>query len=98
MKKNIRVLALIFTVIFIAFAVISLSFQLLEADHDCSGADCPVCHMLAFFCAVLKSVFVLVVTLLSVLSAQGAIRILCASKTEYDLTATPVRMKVKLSN
>ena len=98
MHKNIRVIALILAIVFVAFVALALSFELIEANHDCAGEDCPICEQMAFLSATIHSVaMVLLVILLAVLAVQGAVRLVGALKTKYIAT-TPVALKVKLSN
>ena len=42
-----RLLTALMTVVLVMSVFVSLAYLIEEADHECSGNDCPVCRMLA---------------------------------------------------
>ena len=54
MAKRMR-FATVCAVVLLAFAMLfSVSFIVAQADHDCSGTDCAVCHQIHFCQKVLE--------------------------------------------
>ena len=47
MIKALRILAIVFAVLFACTMLTSVLFIALEAGHDCTGDDCPVCVRIA---------------------------------------------------
>ena len=46
MTKRRRITAAIITVLFVVTVLLSFDFITQNHDHDCTGADCPVCAVL----------------------------------------------------
>lgn len=98
MKKYARAAAIILAVLFVVFMAISLTFIIVEAGHDCTGEDCPVCAQLAAIGTVIRSIAALIFAVLAVMLASAAAgRFSAALKTQYT-TASPVELKVRLLN
>ena len=99
MSTKRRVIALALAALFVAFAALSLTFMLVEAGHDCSGADCPVCEQIAALGVALRTAAALTfVTLISAAALSGLKRLLSETiKTGYRAD-TLVLLKTKLSN
>ena len=93
-----RVFAAILSLLVVFAVFFSAMFILAEADHDCSGEDCPVCRIIMLAEESLKklSVIFCVIALAvsSLLSATAPRRAADASVSRF----TPVLLKVKLSN
>ena len=98
MTKNLcfmmRLLAVVLAVVMLSSAV----YLAVEADHDCSGDDCAICHQIGVCENLLKS-----------LGLAGAAAAISAAFTytmckailpcaEMNGTLTLVALKVKLSN
>ena len=77
-----RLLAAVLAVVMLSSAI----YLAVEADHDCSGEDCAICHQIGVCENLLKS--------LGLAGAAAAI-LPC---TEMIGTLTLVSLKVKLSN
>ena len=93
-----RVLALALAVLFFAFAALSLTFMLVEAGHDCSGEDCPICEQIALLSGTLRTAAVLVfVMMITAVALIGAKRLTELLRTGYRAD-TLVLLKTKLSN
>ena len=93
-----RMIALALAVLFVAFAALSLTFLLIEAGHDCSGEDCPICEQIALISSSLRTVAMLVFVLMIMTAALiGAKRLSEIMKTGYR-EDTLVLLKTKLSN
>ena len=46
MTKRRRITAILLTVLFVVAVLLSLDFITRNHEHDCTGADCPVCAVL----------------------------------------------------
>lgn len=42
-KKKLAILTIVLMTLFFAFAIV---FVVFEANHDCSGEDCPICEQI----------------------------------------------------
>ena len=92
-----RLAACILTLVFVLAMLSSMAFIVLEAEHDCTGEDCPVCYQLSVCEHTLKlglAAAVLTGTLLIGLILPFAARFASGVR----LCLTPVTLKVKLSN
>ena len=96
-SKKIKLLAVFMaTVCVLAFITLTLTSGI-EMGHECSGEDCRIC-MIANLCEnvlryLLISSYAIAVLALSIILCRTFITIVSAS-----LTATPIRLKVKLSD
>ena len=90
----VRLLAVVLAVVMLSSAV----YLAVEADHDCSGEDCAICHQIGVCESLLKS--------LGLAGAAAVITVaftytMCRAIlpcTEMIGTLTLVSLKVKLSN
>lgn len=98
MKKHTRMIALVFAVLFIVFTAISLTVVLMEATHDCTGEDCPICAQIAALRSVVRSFAALLVILLSYALASAVKGKLYASFKDSFASLTPIELKVRLLN
>ena len=98
MKKHLRIAKILLAVLLLAAMLCPLIFITAEADHDCTGADCAICHQLQVCENLLKSI-----------GLAGAAAAISAAFTytvcrailpcaEMNGTLTLVALKVKLSN
>ena len=46
MKKHLRIAKILLAVLLLAAMLCPLIFITAEADHDCTGADCAICHQI----------------------------------------------------
>ena len=58
MKKCIKVIGIIIAIVLVLAALLSQLHFVAEADHDCSGEDCPICKLILFAEQILKSFFI----------------------------------------
>jgi hypothetical protein len=94
-KKRLAACAL--TLLFVFITLSSVAFIILEAEHDCTGEDCPVCYQLSVCEHTLK--FGLATAVLTAAWIIGVILPFAARFTySVCLCLTPVTLKVKLSN
>ena len=91
-------IALSISLLLVFVLLASQFFVIVEADHDCSGEDCPVCRFLAIVENTLKkfSLAICVMATLLLVRAQSV-------KWHFSLREIlpkqdPVSFKVKLSN
>lgn len=93
-----RLLAMLFCVCFIAVSLLTTTFIITHADHDCAGHDCPVCAQIHLAENLLKQLSM--VTSCFAFTFAGLLAILSAFALiipHIDL-ATPVTLKVKMNN
>ncbi|HAQ62848.1 MAG TPA: hypothetical protein DCR23_00120 [Ruminococcaceae bacterium] len=98
MKNTRRIISVIIALVTVLSLAFSTAFIIEEADHNCVGEECHICHQLSSclnaFSNVVKntgSASVTCIVLLLALIVSGIVR--CAEKE-----ATLVSLKVKLSN
>ena len=98
MVKTRRITAMVFAAIVLLSMIFSLFIIVSEADHDCTGEDCPVCLCIRLCSDVLnrfrkKTVPVarILLPMLCVLPAAAVFSALMAEQT-------PVKGKVRLNN
>ena len=89
-----RLLAAVLAVVMLFSAV----YIAVEADHDCSGEDCAICHQIGVCENLLKSLGLAgaVAAITAVLTYTMCRAILPCAETSGTLTL--VSLKVKLSN
>ena len=98
MKKRFRFLSGVLAAVLAVVMLSSMAYIAVEADHDCSGEDCAICHQIGVCENLLKS--------LGLAGAAAAITAaftytMCKAIlpcTETIDTLTLVSLKVKLSN
>ena len=98
MKKHLKLARILLAVLLVAAMLCPLLFITAEADHDCTGADCAVCHQIHICENLLSS---LGTAAAACAAAAAAVCLLCSVSTlraETDCTFTLVSLKVKLSN
>ena len=70
-----------------------------EADHDCSGEDCPVCRLIAINIRLLRTLGLAVLALLSLFflrAGQSVSR--CPERSVRSFSGTLVTWKIRLDN
>ena len=88
-----RIAAVLAVLVLLALAV-SLSYLVCEADHDCTGADCPICALLAVCGRLLRALGLALG--LTVLGLLGRAAPLAEERRMVLCALTPVRLRVKL--
>lgn len=98
MTKRNRVLTVLFAAMVLFVMLFSEFYIAVEADHDCTGEDCPVCCQITICENTLKSVgqAVIAVTLAAFVCVLMIFLPSFAKKTAYNTSL--VTLKVKLSN
>lgn len=84
---------------FVLVVLFSSVCILCEADHDCTGEHCPICHMISMNSEMLRllgSVILAMVSLYLGLTAKAAWHKGCGQAV--PLSGTPVLWKVRLNN
>jgi len=98
MKKRFRLLTGLLAVVLVLVMLSSAGYIAAEAEHDCSGENCAICHQINACENLLKSIGLAG----SAAAIAAATRyILCriiSSCTEVAHTFTLVSLKVKLSD
>lgn len=98
MKKHLRIAKILLAVLLLAAMLCPLIFITAEADHDCTDADCAICHQIHLCENLLSS---LGTATAACAAAAAVVHLLCRMITlgaETDCTFTLVSLKVKLSN
>ena len=98
MKKHLGIAKILLAVLLLAAMLCPLIFITAEADHDCTGADCAVCHQINACENLLKS---LGLAGFGIVAAAAGAYTLCrviSACTELIRAFTLVSLKVKLSN
>jgi len=93
-----RVIAVALAVLFVAFTALSLTFMLVEAGHDCTGEDCPICEQIALISGTFRTAAVLVFVMMITAVALVGFKRLSESFIDGYRTDTLVLLKTKLSN
>ncbi|MCR4883206.1 MAG: hypothetical protein K6A68_06530 [Clostridiales bacterium] len=78
---------------------VSAAFIIHEADHDCSGEDCPVCRMIAVNINLLRTLGLAVIAFLSLFFLISG-RSVHNRRSRYAcfFSGTPVSWKVRLND
>ena len=90
--------AISLTILFVFVMLFSHIFIIAEADHECSGEDCPICEIIAIVSDTIKG-----------LSLIGSAVVICAAlvfgivkslyvNNEAQSVSSLITLKVKLSN
>ena len=90
--------AIALTILFVFVMLFSHIFVIAEADHECSGEDCPICEIIAIVWDTIKG-----------LSLIGSAVVICAAlvfgivkslyiNNEAQSVSSLITLKVKLSN
>ena len=90
--------AISLTILFVFVMLFSYIFVIAEADHECSGEDCPICEIIAIVSDTIKG-----------LSLIGSAVVICAAlvfgivkslyvNNEAQSASSLITLKVKLSN
>ncbi len=78
---------------------VSAAFIIHEADHDCSGEDCPVCRMIAVNINLLRTLGLAVIAFLSLFFLlYGSSVHSWSSRYACFFSGTPVSWKVRLND
>lgn len=78
---------------------VSTAFLVHEADHDCSGEDCPVCRMIAVSINLLHALGLAVIAFLSALIPAAVRRVRGRrDRACCVFSGTPVSWKVRLND
>ena len=99
MTNQKRIGALILCIGMALVLAVSAAFIIHEADHDCSGEDCPVCRMIAVNIHLLRTLGLAVIAFLS-LFFLISVRSAHNRRSRYAcfLSGTPVSWKVRLND
>ncbi len=96
--KTRRITACFVAILFVFAMLFSHAFMIAEAHHDCSGKDCEICHVIAMAASVVRSIG-LAIGAMTAFVAFAIITGTAAKKAARAVSfATPVALKVKLSN
>lgn len=97
-NKNLRILAAVLCVCIAAFLLLSFAYEIKEANHDCTGNDCPICAHIQSIENSRQQLSLAVVAfgtfMVLVMRATGIVLL-------HDLlfcASSPVQLKVKLNN
>lgn len=88
--------ALCFALIFTAVILLSAVITAVEANHDCTGLDCPICKLITDINRLISVATATAVLIMSAVSARRVLHIVRAKAG--SIYRTPVAEKVKLLN
>ena len=94
MAKQRRVIAAAFALVAVFIVLSSSIFMIEHADHDCTGADCPICACAQSLRNLVAGAMASMVVAAFRFAAQA---VMGQAKYAYA-PHTPVNLKVKLSN
>ena len=89
-----RLLAAVLAVVMLSSAI----YIAVEADHDCSGDDCAICHQIGVCENLLKSLGLAGAAAIFAAAVRCALCSVIPSCAEVVRTFTLVSLKVKLSD
>lgn len=90
--------ALALTVLFVFVMLFSHIFAIVEADHECSGEDCPICEIIATVSDTIKGLSLVgaTVTICAAIIFEIVKTLLVGNKAKT--VSSLITLKVKLSN
>ena len=98
MKKHLRIAKILLAVLLLAAMLCPLILITAEDDHDCTGADCAICHQLQVCENLLKSIGLAGAAAVFAAAVRYAPCRVIPSCAEVVRTFTLVSLKVKLSD
>lgn len=98
MTKKCRMTAYVtcFALLFVMF--ISTAYIIKEADHDCTGENCPICHEIQICQKILNTVGTAIVAATFFVSALVVLNTLPTIHFCETAAITLISLKVKLSD
>ena len=98
MTKKFRFMTGLLAVVLAVVMLSSAIYLAVEADHDCSGEDCAICHQINVCENLFKSIGLASSAAATVTAILYILCRIIPSCTEVARTFTLVSLKVKLSN
>ncbi len=97
MTKNTRLFTILFVAIIVVMMLFSSIYMAVEAEHDCDGEHCVICHQLDMCANTLRNLSIAlgVVAIAAVISFS--LTIAFSRNSEPHINCTLVSLKVKLS-
>ena len=93
MGKRKKIAAALFIVTILFFMLGSALFIAAEADHDCVGEGCTICHQISICRSTLTNLSIAVSAAFTDIPCRGSF-----ARTDCAQSDTPVSLKVKLTN
>jgi len=97
-NKNTRILGVALCVCIAAFFVLSFAYEIKEANHDCTGNDCPICAHIQIIENTRQLLSLAVVTFRASLALLIHAITIALSHVIHFCACSPVQLKVKLNN
>lgn len=98
MSKRTRIAKILLVALLLVAMLCPIIFITAAADHDCTGADCAVCHQINVCENLLNSLGTATAACASVAAAVYLLCCVIALGAETICNFTLVSLKVKLSN
>ena len=99
MQDRKRRIALFLCLGLILALLASSAYIIHEANHDCTGEDCPVCQMIAVNLSVLRLSFIAVLALTAIRALPDLFRSLRkAERSAFPFFGTLVSLKIRLND
>ena len=92
-----RAAALLMALLVMSVVLLSSAAMVIEADHNCTGADCPVCRIVTALHHIVRTT-VSAMILLFIFTAVNALILSGSASTDNKRADTPVSEKVRLLN
>ena len=96
--KTKRLIALSISLLLVFVLLASQFFVIVEAEHDCSGENCPVCRFLTIVENTLKQLSFAICSVAAFFLLRASVAKLQPILGEILPQTNPVALKVKLSN
>lgn len=97
-NKKPRILAAALCVCIAAFLVLSFAYEIKEANHDCTGNDCPICAHIQIIENTRQLLSLAVVAFGASLALLIHAITIAFSHVIHFRACSPVQLKVKLNN
>lgn len=98
MRKGVRILTGLFCLLFVAILLTSGALTLTHSPHECTVDNCSVCALLSSWTQLLRGMTIAALLLCTAYLAQFTAVKATSARMNAAPTATPVSLKIKLSN
>ena len=96
-KIRLRHIALLLCICFVAFSLLAQIYIIIQANHDCIGADCPICQQIHNMKVLMKQIGTAVIAVFAVFMAMS-LTLPPMSNIFFDIfSVNPIVLKVKMN-
>lgn len=97
-RKRKKLIALLIFILLTATLVLSMTYIVLEADHDCAGTNCPVCNHIHILERFIGSLGITLAILFRISCASEAFNKSPLLITPVAIVLTPVAQNIRMNN